>query len=711
MWASQWALRFLPCFCYDEKAATSRIHPRNSLPLFARSLSCYFPPGFAPHGHQAIKALQEEAFRFTTCPEDAVPETTECRRREGGYFEVVSSLCVPTATRYCSAHDGQAHPSTAASSGTPSDTFDGERIVSTPNTADHLGALGDCRSWRVLPARVALSLRQERLTPSRPPRPSRAPPVAPVDSVCRLRLAIQGVWASIRASHPGSLGPGHCPSESSTVMVGWNGYDATVGPSLEWPVKVPSAESVQCSSLRTDILLEVPRHERSGLVLTLRVVAAPSPETDSRASKDSAAAEAAVAGAVTLGSVSIDWDGLSCLPVCYTGYFVDTPTTASPIQPPAVVDLELLACASPASSSVATANVHSGDSVACYKPATSALRRSAPDESGTPREIGFCGRRTAGLFLRVGLQLETSPVSIPHALALSPVAARGPSKASEAARSASSRAGVDRSGKGSPPAGLFSPGDFRDPCRRQRLPYLRFSWPWDDFWAASIERRTSLIPRKPWRMGSRTSVVWTSKRVSTSDGITTREGEVTGRLPLTLSGLDGSVEWPGSQELRNPTAEAVFSKASVDSAFGAMSPSRCENGQQPHHPVVLVEAFDMGPYARMEHRAAATVQRVWRRALDAVRSAREWWEYYATLDRHNAAVRVQAHYRGWKGRQASVVVKQEAAIRGAAAATVQRRWRCEAVGTAMPHSERPGVEPRRAVGKGKAVISQHATLG
>ncbi len=616
-------------------------------------------------------------------------------RRNGSYFEVVSSLCVPTATRYCAADC-----STAASSGTPSDQFDGDRVASTPSTAHHLGGLGDCRSWRVLPACAALFLRLERLTPSRPPRPSRAPPAAPVDSVCRLRLAIRGLWASIRASHPGLLGPRHSSSESPTVVVGWNGYDPTGGPTLEWPVNVPPPESIQCSSLPTDLLLQVPRHDRSGLVLTLRVVAAPSAGTESGASKDSAAAESAVAGAITLGSVSIDWDGLSCLPVSSTGYFVDSPTTASPPQRPAIVDFELLACSSSTSSSVAKTSTYSGDSVFVGKSTTSALRRSAPDESYTPRENGFWGRRTAGLFLRASLQLETSPASIPHVLALSPVAVRGPMKASEALCSAASRSEVERSGKGSPAAGLFSLGDFRDPCRRHRFPYLRFSWPWDDVWAASIERRSSLIPGKPWRMGSRTAVVWTNQRVSTSGGITTKEGEVSGRLPLTLSGLDGSVAWPGSPELRNPTPEDVFSRGSVDSALHALGPSCWENVHQPPHPVVFVDAFDMGPYARLEHRAAATVQRLWRRALDTARSAREWWEYYATLDRYNAAVCVQAHYRGWKGRQAFLVVKQEAAIRDAAAATVQRRWRCEAVGASWRSIMRNGlVEPERPVGK------------
>ena len=610
-------------------------------------------------------ALQEQAYRFITCPEDAVPEASEGSKGGGGvYFEAECSLCIPTASRHKHIGGGHHQPPMAASSGTSGYVSDsGDRAQSTSSAGDDLGGSGACRAWRVLPSRAALSLRLERLVPSRPPRPSRAPPVAPIDSVCRLRFALRAVRASIRAAHPGSLGYRESLSESWAVMVGWNGYDSGVGPSLEWLVQVPSGNSAQSSGLSTDLLLQVPRLGRSGLVLTFRVVAAPSLEMDGRASEGFAAA-AAASSVATLGRVSIDWDGLSCLPVSRTDYFVDTPTTPSPVQP-ACVDLELLASASSPSSSVATASAHGSERILCDESTTSSIQRSASDEGCVPREARSCGR-TAGLYLRASLQLETSQVSVPHVLSLLPVAARGPTMTYKASHSADSTQAAGRSCRDSPKARLFSVGDFRDPCRRQRVPYLRFSWPWDDFWSASIERRNSLIPRKPWQMGSRNAVAWTRKCVANSGGITTNQGEVSGRLPLTLSGLDGSVAWPGSQELRTSNIEDC-SKDTVK--------SRREKEDQPTPHVVFVEAFDMGPYARLEHRAAATVQRAWRRALDALRSAREWWEYYATLDRNNAAVCVQAHYRGWRGRQVFLVAKQEAAVRDAAAATLQRPWR------------------------------------
>lgn len=595
---------------------------------------------------QVLKNLKEQGFQFRTCHEDAVPDASAGGLGEDAYLDLQCSLCFPIWTSDRSTDGGHSLSPAVGLRGTSSDPANDDRAHTT-STAEGEPAsenAGECRVWKVLPARAALSLRLERLAPSRPPRPSRVPPVAPADSVCRLRLGVLGGGPVIRGSHPGALLSRDTLPESSTVMVGWNGYDASVGSPKEWPVEAPSARenSLSPSGESTELWLAVPHNGRSDLVLTLRVVA---PERRRSAGKGCSGTGADAAA--TLGSVSIDWEGLSCLPVSGTDYFVETPSRKSLVRP-APIDLELLANVPPPSSSAATGSAR-GTNVCGRTSAPASLQMPATDGSIKPSNQG--SRRTAGLYVRVSLQLETSPVSVPHVLSLSPIAARGPT--AEAAENVV---------KGRPPHNIFSLGDFRDPCRKQRVPYLRFSWPWDDYWSALIERRNSPIAQKPWQHGSRRAVTWATKGVAAKGNV--GEGTVSVRLPQKLSGVGESAEKVGINE---------------DSSSGAADSALNARTQQCHHPppVLFVEAYDMGPYAPVEHRAAMAVQRVWRRASTALRSAREWWEYYAILDRHNAAVRVQANYRGWKGRWRALVAKREAKVRGAAAAVVQRQWRCK----------------------------------
>lgn len=631
--------------------------------------------------------MKEQACRFTMCPEDAVLEAPAGALGSEGLVNLQCSLSVPIATTNPPEGGGHEHPSARfQGNGIRSGAAEDDHINSTPSAGNvpvH-ESVAECRVWRILPARIAISLRLERLRPSRPPRPSRAPLVAPVDSVCRLRLSILGVGELIRASHAGSLLPRHSLSESFTVMVGWNGNDQTVGSSLEWPVEVPSTRDIpaQSSGLSTDVLLDVPRDCRSGLVLTFRVLRSPR-RTNLKPSKWDTET-AAAAAPVTPASVSIDWDGLACLPVSATDYFVQTLLVTKPIVQPATADFELLTdTLSYSSSAAADVSAHGGG-VFGRKPAPGTAQLPAPDKKrSNPHSVGSC-RRTIGLFVRVRLQLETSPVSAPHVLSLSPLAARGPTEISgpDSHHSSSSRMTAEQCGNRGLSAGDVSLGNFRDPCNRHRVPYLRFSWPWDDYWLALTERRSSLVPGKPWRMGSRRAITWARTATATAkqkanDANVVSEGEVSGRLPLQLSGLDGSVAWPGWQELRKANNEEGLSSSCIAGSSGVYR-GRFYRPQQHYNAqpsVLFIEAYDMGPYAPAEQRAAMAVQRVWRRAIGANRSAQEWWKYYAMVDKHNAAVCVQAHYRGWRGRQRAQVVKLEATINGAAAAIIQRRLR------------------------------------
>ncbi|CAN0018446.1 unnamed protein product [Ectocarpus sp. 6 AP-2014] len=602
-------------------------------------------------GWQALKTMEEQAYRFTTCPEDAVAEEEGSEGGDKGYTDLQCSLCVST-------DEGSNRPAHPKNDGICGDSGDEDHPQFT--FCPESGGMRESRAWRILPARIAMSVRLERLMPSRIPRPSRVPEVAPRNSVCRLRLSILGGGRSTRTSHPGSLRHGPSLSDSSTVTVGWNGCDRAVGPPLEWQIQVPPlcGNFAPTSGLSKDILLDIPRDSRSDLSLTLREVATPLGTHTGESTEQGTGAVA------MLGSVTIDWDGLSCLAASSTDYFVEPPdgqlTSSKSMHPlqPSMVNLEFVA-------PTRAAGVHDHKQEGGpTTPGESQVTRENRHSNNGP--IARC-YQTTGFRIRVNLQLELSPASVPHLLSFSPVAARGPT-------AILSGAGATQAEGGRLPVDGISVGDFRDPCRKERLPYLRFSWPWDDGWLALTKRRSTLIPRKSWRLGSRRAVTWAEQaRIKQIGPKGLSEGIVSGRLPLTLSGLDGSVSWPGSQELRTVREDRNLLATSTDSTTYRRSSS---HPVQQHAPVLFVEAYDMGLYAPLEHQAAKTVQRLWRRALDALRSAREWWEYYATMDRHNAATCIQKYFRGWRACRRVRVYKVEVALRGAAAAAIQRRWRC-----------------------------------
>lgn len=604
--------------------------------------------------------------------------------QEQGYMNLNCSLCIPAATSDSLLDKEDQLPFPALDTDRDGDSDDARGVCVALSAADVgvKASQGEVHAWRILPAHMAISLRLERLTPSRPPRPCRMPQAAPTDSVCRLRLGILGWRKLIRPSHPHSLRPGHPVPTAYTVIIGWNGNHRTVGPPVEWPVTAPLSSGVSrpTAGLSADLLLEVPRTDRGDLVLTFKMVASP-PQTRPRAVEGEDGVVKDAAASETLGRASIDWDGLSCLPVSTTGYMVETldggraSSTGQSLRESATVDLELSASNSMPRNNASDHGAVGRQSVESASGAQQASSRGYKQDNRGPT---YGCHRTAGVALRVSLLLETSPASVPHVLSLSPVAVKGPSTdAGGASPSAScTRAAVKKTTQAGPPPASFSLGDFRNPSRKHRIPYLRFSWSWDDDRLALTERRNSLVPRAPWKLGSRRALCWTKPAV----GNTTYGGVVSCRLPLKRSESDGSVSWPGAQALRNNGEDNGYTgRAHCTSDVLVRrreSTSRLMQDKLPCSPPVLfVEAYDMGPFAPLEHRAAMTVQRLWRQALRGLRSAREWWEYYATMDRHNAAVCVQANYRGWRGRRRARDVRGEAAERVAAASTIQRRWR------------------------------------
>lgn len=238
-------------------------------------------------------------------------------------------------------------------------------------------------------------------------------------------------------------------------------------------------------------------------------------------------------------------------------------------------------------------------------------------------------------------------------------------------------------------------GDFRNPCRTERLPYLRFAWPWDEkregSWAGSFYRRRSLVSRRPWRPKHdhiwsngithwRTHEKYSSSRSSRRDKVheatpgTESPGAVTIPLPLELSGLDGSVVSPGAELLReSPNDPGETSNgASLDLSRNVRAPRFLQRSPD----VVLVEVFDMGPYSSLEHHAASIAQRVWRKGLEALAATKRSWAWHDECRRRNAAIILQVSYRGWKARQFAQLVRSDAAKRSVSAVVVQRAWRC-----------------------------------
>lgn len=191
--------------------------------------------------------------------------------------------------------------------------------------------------WKVLPARLALSLRLERLQPSRPPRWLRAPAKAlPSCSMCRLRLSVAGL--SVRASHPSLiLNPQSLFLEPTTIVkVRWNGHDDGVRSFSEW--RIPSTNTAESNLV--DFLLPVPEHNRDQLRLSLRV-AVPSLACNLQAGKESVDKE--LQNGSVMGMIDIGWDGLSCLPVYRTEFFVEASDGRSVLHPSLPILAELVA--------------------------------------------------------------------------------------------------------------------------------------------------------------------------------------------------------------------------------------------------------------------------------------------------------------------------------------------------------------------------------
>lgn len=205
-------------------------------------------------------------------------------------------------------------------------------------------------AWKIRPARLAMSLRVERLQTTRPSLPLRAPPQAPPGyAVCRLRLGIAGI--SVRASHPGfgRVSLARLIESTATVTVRWNGYDDGVGAFSAWrvPLVAPAGNGAVAGSGQNDLLLPVPKNNRRGLLLSLSVQR-PNFRQVSQSTGGWIAKEVIDDNHHFSGVVNIGWDGLSCLPVNRTDFFVDAQdglfmTNESGRRPSLAVTLELLA--------------------------------------------------------------------------------------------------------------------------------------------------------------------------------------------------------------------------------------------------------------------------------------------------------------------------------------------------------------------------------
>lgn len=644
---------------------------------------------------QALKSLTEHPYKFTMCPEEAAPA---CGQRSD-FLEVESALCIPQ-------HISPSGKTPRASAEVLRDILvspvrleDGasERDTGYQNaTADGPDGMEDtlpCSSvrypvgWKVLPARIAISLRLERLEPSRIPRPQRAPPVAPLGSVTRLRVSVAGI--SLRDSHPGLV----LLSERSlvdavVVSVGWNGYEDDVGTPSQWHMMPWTiGNSAMEVSAKDDLLLDVPRH-RNGLVLTVSLGLPDATVGFFRGSNGEVTEEKDEEENLdVLGVARIGWDGLACLRVDPTDYFVDAADGMktwsrhddAALPRPSMVSLELasstslpvFAAGSPRASTAQTMTTntklggnHGFRSVENDTPSFSSDNRALTQPQ-------CCCLRTAGLEVRVGLRMEESPAFIPHLLAFSPAAA---GRDRPRARRLKSRDPKPRT-----TTSTVALGDFRNPCRMERVPFLRFAWPWDeDNGAGAVETRRgprrSLVPPRAWKIdGRRRAVAWPSEGISGSG-----TGTVPVPLPLIPSGLSaGGEAWPGSVFLRKDCLSRTTRCGSTTQGMNnVLEPSR-QNARPlfPRSDGVLVEVFDMGPYSTLEHLEAEKIQRVWRQAIALHRKAELWWEWEAKCARWSAAIRVQTCYRAWNGRQYANRVERDAARRGVAAVVIQRGWR------------------------------------
>lgn len=636
---------------------------------------------------KALISLKEQVYRFTTCPEDAVPEHDVPRQEQksgsGGEHRIslVCSLCIPTTTSKTSSLPE------AAGGSTGQDRWK-QHSITMPQATEETGAIQPierdivrCReAWRVVPARLSLSMTLERLSASRPPRLTREPTAAFEGPLCRLRVGFIGRGASVRASHPDVARPERFLPPGTAIFVGWNGCSDTVGPVSECQFQLCKRDDSVALDLKEYVILPVPPRGRERLFLTLflkRPAGSTSDKSQGRIAVDSDAEME------TLGQASIDWDGLSCLPRYATNYFVDTMNGRSSINDNLLrgmpVDLELV---SPMTSTAISPPAHSRGEVSptamspvCSRSnedprrplataAATAANKSTTNQQRSPL-VSDC-RITAGVSLRFFLRMEESPSFVHHELSLMPVAAGGPGSCISTFPIVGPRASL--SGLAVPES-MVSPGDFRDPCRRERVPYLRFSWLWDDRRLSLVERRTSLVPPRAWQVGARRAVVWPRTTGRLADTCTTRTGRVTVRLPLMPSGID--------EQLRGYQLQGTLSLSLEDGVYRECGEIIGRNQRRLLGvPVLFVQAYDTGSYRPLEHQAARTIQSIWRRAIRALERAQLWRERDENVRRHDAAVRVQENYRGWKVRNCVRAARQEAERRSAGVVVIQRAWRC-----------------------------------
>lgn len=637
---------------------------------------------------KALMSLQEQAYHFTTCPEDAMPKHDVPRQDQesgnggGNRINLVCPLCIPTAI-------SETTSLPEASGGSAGQDRWKRRDISIPQVTDETEAIQPseryivcCRgAWRVMPARLALSMTLERLSASRPPRLTRAPIAAFGGRLCRLRVGFVGRGTSVRASHPNVARPERFLPPGTAIFVGWNGCSDTVGPVSEWQVQLCKRGDSMTSDLNEDVILSVPPRGRERLLLNLflkRPAGSTAGESQIRAAVDPNEEM------VTLGQASIDWDGLSCLPRHATNYFVETmdgrSSTNDSLFRGMPVDLELVA---PTSSIAISPPAHSRGEMSptamepiCSRPNENPRRplvASTGDNQQRSRLVSDC-RTTAGVSLRVFLRLEESPSYVHHELSLMPVAAGGPGSCISILPIVGPR---DSSSRLEFPGSMVSPGDFRDPCRMDRVPYLRFSWLWDDRRLSLVERRTSLVPPRAWKVAARRAVVWPRTTGRLADRCTNRTGRITARLPLMSSGIDDCVSWPGRKQFRGGQLQDAPLLYVEDGVHRECSELYEWNQRRPlGFPVLIVQAYDMGNYRPLEHRATRIIQSIWRRAIGALERERLRRERDEDVRRYDAAVCVQENYRGWKARNCARVAREEEERRNARAAVIQRAWRC-----------------------------------
>lgn len=472
-------------------------------------------------------------------------------------------------------------------------------------------------AWKVLPARLAISIRLERLEAVRSPRALRASPMGIFDYVCRLRLSIIGM--TVLASHP-ALGLNRRLMEMVSVGVRWDRNDGeTMEETVTGPCYVTPSRTNGSGWEQGDILLSVPV-SRKDLVLAISVQS----RAGSSIYDENLDGDLGKAGSM-IGEARIDWSGLACLPTRRTNYFVDTPDTDSPLRgkpdnipPPVLLTLELL---SPLSRPPSTSASYTHVSTTSFH--DDVLERNTSQSQKL---------QTAGLHISLKLSLEESPAFMPHVLEFSPIAARARDKVPFRKRN-------------------VTVGDFRNPSRFERFPYLCLVWP-PEWNKPDLERnsRKGLVPHHPWKAtGRHREATWPQETACTRTGI------VSVRLPVVLPGVNGGECTTLGIEREDHTEKAQ------DEALRSAA--------------VLVNVYDMGPCTSEEHRSATIIQCAWRQGLACRQAQRLVWKREAEYHRQEAAVRIQVQYRSWMGWKYGREVKWDKQERERAATAIQCAWR------------------------------------